>query len=61
MTQRMTDAEKYLMDVHGYLVIKQALTATQVDAANAAIDAHARRFKDSNSEREIASSDSTPS
>ena len=41
MTALMTDADKYLMDVHGYLVIKQALTPAEVDAANAAIDAHA--------------------
>ena len=36
MTALMTDADKYLMDVHGYLVIKQALTPAEVDAANAA-------------------------
>ena len=41
MTSRMNDTDKYLMDVHGYLVIEQALTPSEVDAANAAIDAHA--------------------
>ena len=37
----MTDHEKYLFDVHGYLVIEGALSPEQVDAANAAIDHHA--------------------
>lgn len=37
----MDDAEKYLFDVHGYLVIENALTESELEAANAAIDAHA--------------------
>ncbi len=37
----MTDQEKYLFDVHGYLVIEGALTPEQVVVANAAVDHHA--------------------
>ena len=37
----MTDAEKYLFDVHGYLVIEGALSPEEVEAANAAVDCHA--------------------
>ncbi len=37
----MTEAEKYLFDVHGYLVIEAALPAAEVAAANAAVDHHA--------------------
>ena len=37
----MTESEKYLFDVHGYLVIENALSAAEVAAANAAVDAHA--------------------
>ena len=37
----MTDAEKYLFDVHGYLVIEGALSPQEVEAANAAVDRHA--------------------
>ena len=38
----MTDAEKYLFDVHGYLVIENALSPEELEAANAAVD-HPRR------------------
>ena len=41
----MTDTEKYLFDVHGYLVIHNALTPDQLAAANAAVDAHAHEIK----------------
>ena len=37
----MDETEKYLFDVHGYLVIENALSAEEVAAANAAIDDHA--------------------
>ncbi|MEE2659180.1 MAG: phytanoyl-CoA dioxygenase family protein [Candidatus Latescibacterota bacterium] len=37
----MTNAENYLMDVHGYLVIEAALSQDEVATANAAIDRHA--------------------
>ena len=37
----MTETEKYLFDVHGYLVIEGVLSADEVTAANAAIDHHA--------------------
>lgn len=41
----MTATEKYLFDVHGYLVIPGMLSATEVKAANAAIDAHADQIQ----------------
>lgn len=34
----MTETEKYLFDVHGYIIIKGALSAEEVAAANAAVD-----------------------
>ena len=37
----LTDHEKFLFDVHGYLVIESALSPEQVAAANAAVDHHA--------------------
>lgn len=37
----MTDAEKYLLDVHGYVVIENALSPEEVAAANAAVDHYA--------------------
>ena len=40
----MTQAERYLFDVHGYLVIPGALSAAEVETANAAIDRHADRI-----------------
>lgn len=40
----LTEAEKYLFDVHGYLVIEGALSAQEVAAANTAVDAHADRI-----------------
>lgn len=40
----MTESEKYLFDVHGYLVIENALTSAELDAANAAVDANADRI-----------------
>ena len=42
MTGRgMTEAEKYLFDVHGYLVIEGLLSPEEVRAANAAVDSRA--------------------
>ncbi len=41
----MTEVEKYLFDVHGYLVIKGALSPAEVAAANAAIDHHAGKIQ----------------
>ncbi|HVK04533.1 MAG TPA: phytanoyl-CoA dioxygenase family protein [Armatimonadaceae bacterium] len=35
----MTDAEKYLFDLHGYLVVEDALSPEQVAALNATVDA----------------------
>ena len=40
----MTEAEKYLFDVHGYLVIEGVLSPAEVAAANAAIDHHADKI-----------------
>lgn len=36
----MNDAEKYLFDTQGYLLIEGVLSADELAAANAAIDAH---------------------
>ncbi len=41
----MTEAEKYLFDVHGYIVIEGALSPEQVAEANAAIDHHAESIQ----------------
>jgi hypothetical protein len=41
----MTESEKYLFDVHGYLVIKGALSPDEVAEANAAIDHHADQIQ----------------
>ncbi|MCZ6677454.1 MAG: phytanoyl-CoA dioxygenase family protein [Candidatus Poribacteria bacterium] len=41
----MTAAEKYLFDVHGYLVIEGALSPEEVTAANAAIDHYADQIQ----------------
>ena len=38
----MNEAEKYLFDAQGYLVIEAALSAAEIAAANAAVD-HSRR------------------
>ncbi|MFT5367061.1 MAG: hypothetical protein ACI8V2_002019 [Candidatus Latescibacterota bacterium] len=40
----MTDAEKYLFDVHGYFVVKNMLSSEEVAAANAAIDHYADKI-----------------
>ncbi len=40
----MTEAEKYLLDVHGYVIIEGALSPAEVEAANAAIDHHADKI-----------------
>ena len=36
----MTDDEKFLFDLRGYLVLENVLPEEEVDAANAAIDEH---------------------
>ncbi|HIG45352.1 MAG TPA: hypothetical protein EYQ20_02605 [candidate division Zixibacteria bacterium] len=36
----MDESEKYLFDVHGYIVIKGALSAEELSAANTAMDHH---------------------
>jgi ectoine hydroxylase-related dioxygenase (phytanoyl-CoA dioxygenase family) len=36
----MSEAERYLFDLNGYLIIRNVLTPDQIAAANAAIDAH---------------------
>lgn len=40
----MTDAEKYLLDVHGYLVIRNVLSSQELRAAHAAIDQYAEKI-----------------
>ena len=39
----MTDAERYLFDLNGFLIVRSVLSPEQVAAANAAIDHHADR------------------
>ena len=36
----MTEAERYLFDLNGYIIIRNVLTPDQIAAAHAAIDAH---------------------
>ena len=36
----MTDREKYLFDLQGFLVVKEFLTPVEVDRLNAAFDAN---------------------
>lgn len=46
----MTEREKYLFDLQGFLVVRSFLTSEEVDALNAAIDANVhRRGEDGNS------------
>ena len=40
----MNETEKYLFDLHGYLVIERALSTDEVAAANTAIDYYADRI-----------------
>lgn len=41
----MNETEKYLFDVHGYLVIKNVLSPNEIATANAAIDHHADKIQ----------------
>lgn len=41
----MTATDRFLMDVHGYAVLEQALSPAEVRAANAAIEHHADRIQ----------------
>ena len=45
MSEGMTAAEKYLFDVHGYVVIEGMLSGDEVAAANAAVDSHADQIQ----------------
>lgn len=45
----MTDDEKYLFDLNGYLVIRNVLTPQEVEEANRVIDMHSDRFVQRNS------------
>jgi ectoine hydroxylase-related dioxygenase (phytanoyl-CoA dioxygenase family) len=40
----MTDDERYLFDLNGYLIVRNVLSAEEVAAANAAIDSHAHEM-----------------
>ena len=42
----MTDDERYLFDINGYLVVRAALPAEDVALANAAIDRHAGEIRE---------------
>ena len=42
----MTDDERYLFDINGYLVVRHALSAEDVALANAAIDRHAGEIRE---------------
>ena len=41
----MTDREKYIYDIQGYLVVKDFLTPEEVDRLNAAFDANRDKIK----------------
>ena len=42
----MTEDEKYLFDLNGYLVLKDVLTSEEVDRCNEAIDRHSDQLKE---------------
>lgn len=42
----MSSEEKFFFDLNGFLVVRGALTAEEVAAANAAVDAHAEEVKE---------------
>eukprot|EP00747_Dinoflagellata_sp_TGD_P181844 gnl/TRDRNA2_/TRDRNA2_35829_c0_seq1.p1 gnl/TRDRNA2_/TRDRNA2_35829_c0~~gnl/TRDRNA2_/TRDRNA2_35829_c0_seq1.p1 ORF type:complete len:316 (+),score=45.16 gnl/TRDRNA2_/TRDRNA2_35829_c0_seq1:50-997(+) len=42
----MSDTEKFFFDLNGFLIVRGALSADEVLAANAAIDAHAGHIKE---------------
>lgn len=44
--RQMSDREKFLYDLQGFLVIPQVLTAEEVGALNAALDAHRDQIRD---------------
>lgn len=46
----MTRAQKYFFDTAGYLVIRGALSQSEVDVANAAIDHHSDQFNERKNE-----------
>ena len=43
MASGLTDHEKFLFDLNGYLVVRGALSADEIGELNAAIDAHSSR------------------
>jgi hypothetical protein len=44
----MTDDERYLFDLNGYIVVRNVLTPQQVQQAHDAIDKHAHEFVERN-------------
>ena len=42
MASGLTDHEKFLFDLNGYLVVRGALSADEIGELNAAIDARSR-------------------
>ena len=55
----MTDDQKFLFDLTGYLVIKGALTADQVDRCNEAVDRHMDKLGVANPERVLSEDSKT--
>ena len=41
----MTEDEKYLFDINGYIVVRDALSADDIALANAAIDRHTEEIR----------------
>jgi hypothetical protein len=46
MEAAMTDREKFLFDLQGFLVVRDFLSSEEVDALNAAVDANQDKIKD---------------
>ena len=42
----MTDKERFLFDLNGYLMLEDVLTSEEVAAANQAIDRHSHLLRD---------------
>ena len=55
-SERMTSYEKFLFDLNGFIVLRNMLTPQEVDAMNAAVDAH----KDGIRERKASALQNTP-
>ena len=58
--RRMNDHEKYLFDLRGYIVVKNALTAGQVEDLSARLEAHRKAKGRLGSDRTIFGADAGP-